>query len=142
MKKLYVGCSLTLLPPDKKEVFLQMITEIKKELSKSFEILEFLGIGDIGSARPYTPKEIYDYDIKKCVMKADCMLAFCDYPSLGLGYEMGTAIEKQGIPVLAVAHKDSIVGRIIVGIDHKNFNFEYYDNTQDIIEKTLEFLNR
>ena len=64
-KKLYIGCSLTLLPPNQKEEFLQMISEIKKELGKSFEILEFLGIGDIVSVRPFTPKEIYDYDIRK-----------------------------------------------------------------------------
>jgi len=140
MKKLYVGCSLTLLPPDKKEVFLQMINEIKKELRKSFEVLEFKGIADIGSANQLSPKEIYEWDIKECVMKADCMLAFCDYPSLGLGYEMGTAVERLGIPVLAVAHKDVVVGRMIRGIDHKNFNFAYYNNTEEIIAKTLEFL--
>lgn len=117
-----------------------MISEIKKELSKSFEILEFLGVGDIGSVRPFTPQEIYDYDIRKCVMKADCMLAICDYPSIGLGYEMGTAVEKLGIPVLAMARKDAIVGRLIRGIDHKNFNFFYYNSAEEIIEKTLEIL--
>src|SRR3989344_5817513 len=126
-KKLYIGCSLTLLPLDKKDAFLSMIKEMKQELGKSFEILEFLGIGDIGSAREYTSQEIYDWDIKNCVMKMDCMLAICDYPSLGLGYEMATAIEKRGIPVLAVAHKDAIVGRIIRGIDHINFEFYYYN---------------
>lgn len=119
-----------------------MIINIKKELSKSFEILEFLGVGDIGSAKPYTPQEIYDYDIRKCVMKADCMLAICDYPSIGLGYEMATAIEKIGIPVLAVAHKDAIVGRLIRGIDHKNFNFLYYNSVNKIIKKTLEILTK
>ena len=37
------------------------------------------------------------------------MLAICDYPSLGLGYEIATAVERQGIPVLAMAHKDSVI---------------------------------
>lgn len=141
-KKLYIGCGLTLLPPDKKDAFLQMISEIKKELSKSFEILEFLGIGDLGSAKPFTPQEIYDYDIRKCVMRADCMLAICDYPSLGLGYEMATCVEKRGIPVLAMAHKDQIVGRIIVGIDHPNFHFMHYDSVDEIIEKTIRTLTK
>jgi hypothetical protein len=141
MKKLYVGCSLTLLPTDQKEVFLRMITEIKKELGKSFEILEFKGIADIGSANQLSPKEVYDWDIKECVMKADCMLAICDFPSLGLGYEMATAIEKMGIPVLAVAHKDAIVGRMIRGIDHKNFNFAYYNNAEEIITETIKLFN-
>lgn len=139
-KKLYIGCSLTLLPTDKKDAFLQMISEIKEKLGKNFEILEFLGIGDLGSERPFTPKEIYDYDIKK-VMEADCMLAICDYPSIGLGYEMATSIEKRGIPVLAVAHKDQIVGRMIRGIDRPNFEFFYYTSVQEIIEKTLNKLS-
>ena len=117
-----------------------MIDELKKELGNHFEILEFLGIGDIGSARPYTPQEIYDYDIRKCVMKTDYMLAICDYPSIGLGYEMATCVEKRGIPVLAIAHKGQTVGRIIRGIDHKNFHFIYYDSVDEIIEKTLEIL--
>lgn len=141
-KKLYIGCALTNLPADEKDKFLAMIKEIKKELGKSFEILEFLGIGDIGNTRPYTPQEIYDYDIRKCVMKADCMLAICDYPSLGLGYEMATCVEKRGALVLAVAHKDSVVGRLIRGIDHKNFNFLYYNSVEEIIKKTLEILTK
>lgn len=139
-KKLYIGCSLTLLPPDKKDAFLQMITEIKKTLSKSFEILEFKGIDDLLDPHPLSPREIYIFDIKERLMKADCMLAICDYPSTGLGYEMATAIEKRGIPVLAVAHKDQVVGRIIRGIDNPNFHFVYYDSVEEIIELTLQTL--
>lgn len=133
-KKLYVSCALTVVPPDKKEAFWGMVKDIKKELSKSFEILEFKGLGD------FTPEEVYDFDIKECVMKADCMLSVCDYPSLGTGYEIGTSVEKLGIPVLAVAHKDSVVAKLIRGIDHKNFHFIYYDSVDEIIQKTLEIL--
>ena len=131
-KKLYIGCALTIVPQDKKEVFWGIIKEIKKELNKNFEILEFKGLGD------FTTKEVYDFDIKECVMKADYMLAICDYPSLGLGYELGTAVEKMGIPVLAVAHKNALIAKLIRGIDHKNFEFFYYNSTKEIIEKTLE----
>ena len=131
-KKLYIGCALTVIPSDKKDAFWEMVKDTKKQLSKSFEILEFKGLGD------FPPKEIYDFDIKECVMKADCMLAICDHPSIGLGYEMATAVEKLGIPVLAMAHKNAIVGRIIRGIDQPNFEFMYYDSTDEIIEKTIE----
>ncbi|MBI3888248.1 hypothetical protein HY311_00435 [Candidatus Nomurabacteria bacterium] len=133
-KKLYVGCALTVVPAEKKDFFWGMIKDIKKELSKSFEILEFKGLGD------HTPQEVYDFDIRECVMKADFMLAICDYPSLGLGYEIATSVEKLGIPVLAVAHKDSVVAKLIRGIDHKNFHFIYYNSVDEIIEKTLEIL--
>lgn len=141
-KKLYIGCALTHLPPDKKEVFLQMITKIKEELGKSFEILEFKGISDLSTEQSLSPKEIYNYDIKECVMKTDCMLAVCDYYGLGLGYEIATAVEKRNIPVLALAHKDSKVSRLIRGINHKNYHFAYYDSVDEIIEKTLKTLTK
>ena len=141
-KNLYIGCSLTHLPVDKKESFMKLIGDIKKELSKSFNILEFKGMEDLLTDQPLSPRDIYEFDIRECVLKADCMLAICDYPSLGVGYEMATAIEKQGIPVLAMAHRDQVVGRIIRGIDHKNFHFEYYDSFNDIISKSIELLTK
>jgi hypothetical protein len=141
-KKLYIGCALTNLPADKRGVLLEMISDIKKELSKHFEILVFKGVSDLGSDHPLSAKEIYDFDIKECVLKANYMLAIVDYPSLGLGYEIATAVEKMGIPVLAVAQKDSVVTRVIVGIDHPNFQFFYYNSAQEIIEKTLATLTK
>lgn len=136
-KKLYIGCALTILPSDKKVAFMEMISKLKEDLKENFEIIDFLGIGGPSTAPPL---DIYTHDIKNCVKKADCMLAICDYPSLGLGYEIGTAVEGQGIPVLAVAHKDALVTRLIRGIDHKNFHFMYYDSVDEIIEKTSELL--
>lgn len=137
-KKLYIGCALTNLPADKRDALLAMIAQIKKELSKHFELLEFKGVSDLGGAHPLSAQEVYNYDIKECVMKTDCMLAIVDYPTLGTGYEIGTAVEKQGIPVLAVAHKDSIVSRVITGVDHENFSFMRYNSVDEIIEKTLQ----
>jgi hypothetical protein len=138
-KKLYIGCALTNVPSDKREILLEMIFKIKAELRKSFEILEFLGLVGLSTL---PPQQVYIHDIKNSVMKADCMLAIVDYPSLGLGYEIATAVEKQGIPVLAVAHKDSIVTRLIRGIDHKNFHFMYYDSVNEIIAKTIKTLTK
>src|SRR3989338_2804216 len=109
-KKLYIGCSLTLLPADKKDTFLQMVEEVKKELSKSFEILEFKGLADLSTAHPLSPREIYDFDIKNCVMKADCMLAICDYPSIGLEKKRAPDKEKRGFPVRGGAQRGGRVG--------------------------------
>ena len=138
-RKLYIGCALTKLPPDQKDNFLKMITQIRKELGENFEVMEFLGITGPSTAMP---KMVYDHDIKNSVMKADYLLAICDHASLGLGYEIATAVEKMGIPVLAVARKDSIVSNLIRGIDHKNFQFHYYDSVDDITKKTLEILTK
>lgn len=137
-KKIYIGCGLTNLPEDTKENFLIMIHDIKIELAKYFEVLDFLGIDDIGTDHPYTPEEIYHFDIHKCLMMTDYFLAICDYPATGLGYELGTAVEKREIPVLAVARVGAKVSRSIVGIKHPNFEFFYYNNTEEIVKKTLE----
>jgi len=118
--KLYVGCSLTHAPQE----FMDNIANFKEALSSKFEILEFLGLKG-------TPREAYEKDIQECVAECDLMLSFCDFPSLGLGYELGTAIEKYSKPVLAVAHKDSFVSNLIIGIDHPMYNFDRYS---DIIE--------
>ena len=139
-KKLYIGCALTNLPSDKREEFMQMVNKIKEELKKHFELLEFVGVDDLKTNTPMTPRYVYNYDIKECLMKADYFLAICDFPAIGLGYELGTAVEKRGIPVLAIAHRDSKVSRSIIGIDHKNFEFFYYNSVDEIIEKTLEIL--
>lgn len=141
-KKLYIVCALTNLPKDKREDFLKMISNVKGRLREHFEISEFLGVDDLESTEAISPKEIYKHSIKKCVMEADCMLAICDYPAIGLGYEIGTAVEKRGIPVLAMAHKDSLVTRLILGIQHENFTFLHYDSKEDIIEKTLKTLTK
>lgn len=138
-KKLYIGCALTNLTPEKRPEFLGMLATIKEKLQDHFEIIEFLGKTDVIDAPPL---EVYNFDIKDCVMQVDCMLAICDFPSLGTGYELATAVEVRGIPVLAVAHKDSIVSRLVRGIDHKNYQFYYYDTVDDIINKTLETLTR
>lgn len=137
-KKLYIGCALTHLPEDKKEDFLKMVDNVKKKLRNDFEILEFWSALSPEHALSGTPQEVYIYDIKECLMKADYMLAICDYYGLGLGYEIATAVERRGIPVLAAAHKDSKVSRLIRGIDHKNFCFMYYDSVDEIIRNAIK----
>jgi hypothetical protein len=133
-KKLYVGCAISGLPPEKRKEFLKMIERLKVELSRHFEILEFIGTA------LSSPKDTYVRDIAECVMHADYMLAICDHPSLGLGYEMATAIEKRDIPVLAFAHKNSSVSRLIVGIHGKKFLFLRYDSTHEIVQHARKHL--
>ncbi len=137
-KKLYIGCGLTNVPEDKKEDFFQSIFEIKKELAKDFEILEFVGVGDLLDPNPMSPKEVYEVDMLQRLMKADYFLAICDYPATGLGYEMGVAVEKRGIPVLAMAERNSRVSRSIVGVQQPNYTFMYYESMGEIINKARE----
>lgn len=138
-KKLYIGCALTHLPPERKDVFLKMIQELREKLKDNFNIMEFLGITGPSTAQP---ELVYDHDIKNSVMKADCMLAICDFASLGLGYELATAVEKCGIPVLAMAHKDSHVSNLIRGISHPKYNFSHYGSVEDIINQANKTLTK
>ncbi|MDQ2933318.1 MAG: hypothetical protein M3Q80_02965 [bacterium] len=133
-KKLYVGCAINNLSPENKITFLKQISDLKDELRTHFEVLDFVGLAD-GDA-----KHIYTHDIKNCVGNADCMLAICDHPSTGLGYEMATAIEHRNIPVFAVAHSDSSVSRLIIGIDSPKYHFERYENFSEIAERALSVL--
>lgn len=128
MKKLYVGCALTNVPPELRDEFLSGINRLKSTLREHFEILEFLGDA-AGSARA-----TYQRDIVECVGVADYMLAICDYPSTGLGYEMGTAIEKHEIPVIAAAHHSSKVTRLIQDIP-KKYVFLRYDKLEELAQR-------
>ena len=137
MKRVYLGCAITKVPPEYEVEFRSKISTIKKDLRiVGFEVIDFLS----AIRQDGTEKEIYTHDIIDSVGSAEAMIAICDYPSLGLGYEMGTIIEKHGMPVLAVAHKDSIVTPLIRGITHPKFRFERYENVSDIYGMFLRFM--
>jgi hypothetical protein len=140
MKKLYLACALTNVPDDKRVDFEKLIFWLKTELSKSFEILEFVGIGDLLNPNPMSPQEVYEVDMLGRVMKTDYLLAICDYPATGLGYEIGVAAEKRGIPVVVFAHKDAKVSRSIIGVTLPNYHFFRYDSPEQILAQTLSIL--
>ncbi len=133
-KKIYVGCAINNLTPEQKQLLFKVVVQVKNELRSHFEVLEFLGTAT-GS-----PKDTYVRDIIECVNEADCMLAVCNHASTGLGYELAVAIEKRGIPVLAVAHHQSSVSRLIEGIDQPNYHFMRYVRPSDIYKKTIEVM--
>jgi hypothetical protein len=122
MKKLYVGCALTQADP----VWVAAVEQMKDSLRGTYEVLDFLGLikGD--------ETAVYHNDIHRNVAECDLFVAICDLPSIGLGYELGTAVEKHGKPVLAVAHRDAKVTRLVLGVDAPSFSFERYDNISDI----------
>lgn len=133
-KKLYVGCAINNLSPENKVTFLKQIADLKDSLRGHFEVLDFVG----DSSAPI--EVIYTHDIHNCVGQADCMLAICDHPSTGLGYELGTALEKHDIPVLAVAHVDSSVTRLVQGITGRKFKFARYEDFGEVGPMAIEVL--
>jgi hypothetical protein len=132
-KKLYFTCALSGLPWEHRE---EMIA-LRDSLADEFEILEFC------DPREMTPQEIFEFDIDHCVANADIILAICDKPSLGAGYEIGTMAEKWGKPVFAVAHRDNTtLSSLITGNTRPNFEFARYDDVSEIKGMLVEFSKR
>lgn len=127
--KIYIGCSLTHAP----QAFRAAVEELKQELRQEFEVFDFL---DLHAGRP---EDVYHWDIGRCVAECDLFVAVCDHSSLGLGYEIGTAVEKHRKPVLAVAHRDAHITRLLLGIDEPHFSFQRYDDFAEIAELVRAF---
>lgn len=131
MIKLYVGCGLTHAPED----FQQQVQELKDKLKNlpKVLVLEFLGTVS-GTAR-----DVYVHDIIECVGECDLMIAICDFPSIGLGWEMATQVAR-GEPLMAFAHRDSKVTRLILDPGLPNYFFYRYDDfggVYNVIEKKV-----
>ncbi len=122
MKKIYVSCSLT----HASEEFKQSIDQLKDRLRPRYEILDFFGLAD------GDPKDIYEHDLQ-CVHGCDLMLSEVSFPAIGLGFEIGTAIQINK-PVLAVAKTDAKVSRLVLGIQSPQFNFHRYDSMDEVIK--------
>lgn len=129
MKKLYVGCSLTQAP----EEFKTAVENLKNELRKDFEILDFIGL------TAGTPTDVYKWDIHECVAKCDVFIAICDLPAIGLGYELAVAVEHLGKPTLALAQKDAKVTRLVLGIDKPNYTLTRYKTMEEIPQLIKNF---
>lgn len=124
---IYVGCSLTQAP----QKFRRDVEDLKESLRrKGWRVADFVGLSGGTSAEEC--RAVYTHDIKRFVSECDLLVAICDFPALGLGYEMGTAIEKRGIPVLAVAHEKSHVTRLVLGIDHPRYTFRRYRSLSEV----------
>lgn len=128
--KLYIGCSLTHAP----EEFKQQIEGVKNVLRKEHEIMDFVGLV------AGTPKDVYEWDIHECVAKCDVFVAICDFPAIGLGYELAVAVEKLKKPTLALAHEGAKITRLVLGIERPYYRFVRYKTAEDIPMIIASFL--
>jgi len=124
--KIYVGCALKNAPEEYKEY----IASFKEKLRS----IEGVTILDFINNPNATPKEIYRNDIHGCVADCDLMIADFSHPSLGLGYEVSTMLEKRNMPVIGIAHKDAIVSFLILGIINDNFSYDTYGSVAEMFE--------
>lgn len=130
--KLYVGCSLT----KASETFKEAVEQLKITLrAGGYEVFDFVGLVN------GTPRDVYEWDIGHCVQNCDALIGICDEPSIGLGYELCEAT-RLGKPVLAVAHANSKITRLVHGaadVEH-NFNFAIYQDLVRDVPLLLEKL--
>lgn len=127
-KIIYVGCSLT----HATEEFKDSIEQLKKELGKVHTVIEFLGLIK-GTAKDAFKTDIGN--VKSCAL----FVAECSHPSTGLGIEIGTALSLDK-PILAIAHRDAKVTRLVQGVTHPKFTFRRYDDMRTIVDFVEEKL--
>lgn len=130
---LYIGCALT----HATEEFKQNVQTLTKRLKEVCNVLEFIGLVD------GTAQDVYNHDINVCVRGCDLFVGICDQASIGLGYEFAVQVEERKMPALAVAHVNSKVTRLVLGIDQPNFEFRSYVDFNDLynmIVKKIETL--
>lgn len=105
MAGLYVGCGLTHAP----ELFAEQVESFKNAIrEEGHEVYDFVGLTD------GTPQDVYEWDLR-CVRRCDALIGVIDYPATGLGMEVNEALHLQ-TPTLLVAHEDSKVSRMLIGM--------------------------
>ena len=123
--RLYVGCSLS----HASEQFKLNVEALKVALrQQGYDVFDFVGLVK-GTAR-----DVYEWDLGHCIAECDAFIAICDEPSTGLGYELCRAVAL-GKPVLALAHVDAKITRMLLGAAEvePNLRFErYQDLTTDV----------
>ena len=72
---------------------------------------------------------------------ADCLIAEVTYPSLGVGYEIATAIREQKIPLLALYQKSTPeLSAMIKGNTDPLFHLQSYTGSGEMEERVRRFL--
>lgn len=134
--KVYVACALTSVPKSSRPEHLMMVESLKAELrSKGYLVIDFLSaIKD----NP-VPEDVYSYDIK-CLDEADCILALCDYPGTGLGYEICYSVLLRKIPTFVAVSDETNLSKLLRGINLPNYKYVVFSKTSDLLEKFDKFV--
>lgn len=130
--RVYFGCALSHAPKE----FIRDIEKIKKALRKRVEVFDFLGLEHPSIS------DAYQYDTN-CVRRCDVIIANITYPSLGLGMEMGVALENKKPMITIIDDKTKTTRFLISGyVDPYHFSIRYKTISQAVsfIEKKLQYL--
>lgn len=109
--KVYVGCALTHAPKRYKKqiaIFKNLLRNVPW-----IQVLDFVTANSLSEVPD--PLHIYTHDIHDCVGKADVIIAELSYPSTGLGWELGTSVEKHGIRTMMYIKKKILLSSLPKG---------------------------
>lgn len=133
--RVYIGCGLTHAP----EEYRQQIIQFKDRL-RAIEWIEVLDFVTKNSTSELPdPLHIYHNDIHECVGTAHAMIADLSYPSTGLGWELGTCIEKHQIRVIMCAHRDAVVSHLPIGAALRHDTLASFDRYEKSISDLFDF---
>lgn len=137
LPKVYVGCGLTHAP----QPFIDLVSRLKQCLRDSGEciVLEFLGL-EGGTAR-----DVWDHDIRNCVGRCDLLVAILDYPSIGLGVEIGCQAARRK-RVIGLVHQSTHLTRLMQDpnpedIDYALYGYEHLDEMLEIVMREVRKLH-
>ncbi len=133
MLKVYVGCGIYNAPDD----FVQNVEALKQQLKRKYHVLDFL----FSSSQDADPFDVVKFDLQN-VKEANFFLAIADYPSLGLGIEIGKANELKK-PTLIVANTEN-VSKMVRGNKQENPNSEFkvYSDFNHLLDIVDEFVSK
>lgn len=129
--KVYVGCGLTHVPQSYKEY----ITSFKDELRKIewVEIMDFAGAQLDQELDEVHAHRVYKRDIHECVGASKAIIGDLTHPSFGLGWELGTSVEKHRIRTFMCVPKGVKVSRLPFGAsfyaDNRHATFHLYETS-------------
>ncbi|MEI6022388.1 MAG: hypothetical protein WCQ32_00915 [bacterium] len=137
--KIYVGCALTHAPNSFKQVIEELKTVLRKH--EDVELLDFID----GSVEPKNglsiESQIYFHDIHNCVERADLLITDVTYPSIGLGWELGAAVERCGTPTIMCVQGNTLLSRLPRGAAQLRDYVTLYKYNESIVEKEcIEYL--
>ena len=140
--KIYIGSAVQNLSESEYRKTTEQIRWLRTELKRrGHKILNYKSM----SNRESTPAEIYEHDHRNC-MECDAMIAIALNPSIGLGMEVVTCLERttpdhcsRPAFVFATAASDTNVSKLLVGWKHYAFEFTRYEDFEripDMFEKS------
>ncbi len=107
MSIIYVGCALNRAPDE----FKQRVVAMKGLLrDMGHSVMEFVTDPEA------TDESVYENDILTMVRGCDCVVAVIDFPSTGLGLELGAALFRYKKPVLGLTSNLQQQSRLIRGV--------------------------